>query len=56
LLDVTPATEDDMPDETEVDALDEVDDRAVDEEALDGEHFPKPDWHPLPQYPDVLPQ
>jgi hypothetical protein len=62
LPELTLEAEDDMPDETEfdalgeVDAFDEVDERAVDVEALVGEHVPKPDWHPLPQYPDVLPQ
>jgi hypothetical protein len=56
MLELTLEAEDDMADETEVDALDEVDERAVDVEALVREHVPKPDWHPLPQYPDVLPQ
>lgn len=62
LLELRLEAEGDMPDETEVDILDEVevfdedDERAIDVEALVGEHVPKLDWHPFPQYPDVLPQ
>jgi hypothetical protein len=56
MLELALEAEDDIADATEVDALDEVDERAVDVEALVGEHVPKPGWHPLPQYPDVLPQ
>ncbi|KAH7070358.1 hypothetical protein BKA63DRAFT_568750 [Paraphoma chrysanthemicola] len=42
-------TEDNLLDEIDVDLSDKVDTFA-------GEHVPKPDWHPFPQYPDVLPQ
>jgi hypothetical protein len=47
-LELTLEAKDDMLNETEVDALDEVDERAVDVEAL-LEHVPKPGWHPIPQ-------
>jgi hypothetical protein len=56
LVELTLEAEDDLIDETEVDALVEVDGRADEVEALIGEHVPKPDWHPLPQYADVVPQ